>query len=88
MSKRKSKISLNVDKDVDYDTSVEEQAQRNKVSFSTMLRPGLYEKLKAAAFWEDRSIADITGAALETYLEALEDERNEKYEIWDRHKVS
>lgn len=88
MSKRKSKISLNVDKDVDYDPSVEKQAQRNKVSFSTMLRPSTYERLKAAAFWEDRSIADITGAALDAYLEALEKKRGEEYEVWDRHKVS
>ena len=66
---------------------VEQETKRDKVPFSTVLRPSLYERLRAAAFWEDTSIAGLTADALRAYLDALEAERGEPYEVLSPHKI-
>ena len=54
--------------------------------FSTVLRPGLYERLRAAAFSEDTP-AGLTADALRACLDALEADRGEPYEVLPPYKI-
>ena len=65
---------------------VEEKTQETKVPFATLLPPSLYEKLRAAAFWEGRSIADVTADALATWL-AVQEKKRGAYEVLPPHRV-
>jgi hypothetical protein len=69
------------------DQQVQQETQREKVPFSTLLRPSLYERLKAAAFWEDESIAELTATAIRKHLKDLEEERDEPFEVLPPHEV-
>lgn len=59
---------------------VEQETKRDKVPFSTELRPSLYERLRAAAFWEDTSIAGLTFDSVATdELQEMVDKNFELY---------
>lgn len=74
--------------DAGWDTgTLEKEQKRPKKPFSSLIRPDLEEKLNAAAFWMERSKADILDEALRQWIENQEEERGEPFEIWDRHKV-
>lgn len=63
------------------------RAEGTKKQFNTLIRPGLEERLNAAAFWTDRSKADILDEALRHWLDRAEEERNESFEILPPHEV-
>jgi hypothetical protein len=84
--------------DIDFDDSdagfsEEEDEERRRRSegtkkqFNTLIRPGLEERLNAAAFWTDRSKADILDEALRLWLDQAEEERGEAFEILPPHEV-
>jgi hypothetical protein len=60
---------------------IEEASERNRVPFSTILDAGLYEKLKAASFFDRIKIADIVNDAVREKVQALEDRRGEAYSV-------
>lgn len=65
---------------------VEEKTQETKVPFATLLPPSVYEKLRAAAFWENRSIADVTADALVSWI-ASQETRRGPYEVLAPHRM-
>jgi hypothetical protein len=58
-----------------------------KQRFNTMLRPGLEERLNAAAFWADKSKAQIVDEALRLWLDRAEAERDEPFEVLPPHRI-
>jgi hypothetical protein len=58
-----------------------------KKQFNTLIRPGLEERLNAAAFWTDRSKAEIVDEALRLWLRRAEEEREEAFEVLPPHEV-
>lgn len=83
--------------DIDFDDtdagfSEEEDEERRrrtegaKKQFNTLIRPGLEERLNAAAFWTDRSKAEIVDEALRLWLDQEED-RGEEFEVLPPHEV-
>lgn len=58
-----------------------------KQPFSTVLRPGLEEKINAAAFWTGKSKAQIVDEALRMWIAQAEDERGESFEVLPPHHV-
>ncbi len=88
MSTRKPRMALSREEEraPAYTPSlVEQKMQETKVPFATLLPPSLYEKLRAAAFWENRSIADVTADALGAWLAAQEKKRG-AYEVLPPHR--
>lgn len=73
------------------DTADEETRRRRdegtKKQFNTLIRPGLEERLNAAAFWTDRSKAEIVDEALRMWLQEAEEERGETFEVLPPHEV-
>lgn len=72
--------------------SVDEETQRRrkegtKKQFNTLIRPGLEEQLNAAAFWTDKSKAEIVDEALRMWLRQAEEDRGEKFEVLPPHEV-
>lgn len=73
--------------------SADEETRRRrkegtKKQFNTLIRPGLEERLNAAAFWTNRSKAEIVDEALRLWIEKTEDERGEPFEVLPPHEVS
>ena len=64
----------------------QQKTQETKVPFAPLLPPSVYEKLRAAAFWEGRSIADVTAEALSAWIAAQEGRRG-AYEVLPPHRV-
>lgn len=87
MSRNKPKLSLgNPDdgatEENPYDSEqIERASERSRVPFSTTLDAGLYEKLKAAHFFDKLRIADIVNEAVRTKVRELEEQRGEPYTI-------
>jgi len=84
--------------DIDFDDtdagfSEEEDEERRrrtegaKKQFNTLIRPGLEEQLNAAAFWTDRSKAEIVDEALRLWLDQEEEDRGEEFEVLPPHEV-
>ncbi len=90
MSKDKPDIDFD-DSDAGFSEEEEEERRRRsegtKKQFNTLIRPGLEERLNAAAFWTDRSKADILDEALRFWLDQVEEERGEAFEILPPHEV-
>lgn len=63
------------------------RAEGTKKQFNTLIRPGLEERLNAAAFWTDRSKAEIVDEALRLWLDQAEEERGESFEVLPPHEV-
>ena len=85
--------------DIDFDDtdagfSEEEDEERRrrtegtKKQFNTLIRPGLEERLNAAAFWTDRSKAEIVDEALRLWLDQTEEKRGEEFEVLSPHEVN
>lgn len=73
------------------ETDDEERRRRSegtKKQFNTLIRPGLEERLNAAAFWTDRSKAQIVDEALRLWLDQAEEARGEEFEVLDPHEVT
>jgi hypothetical protein len=72
-------------------TEDEEERRRreegDKQRFNTMLRPGLEERVNAAAFWTEKSKAQIVDEALRLWLDRAEEERGEPFEVLPPHHV-
>jgi hypothetical protein len=66
---------------------LQEHTERDRVKFNTQLRADLYEKLRAAAFWTEKSITDLVEAAVRAHIQNLEDERDEPFEVLNPHRV-
>jgi len=66
---------------------LKEHTERDRVKFNTRLRADLYEKLRATAFWTGENITDLVEAAIRNQIRALEDERDEPFEVLDPHKI-
>jgi hypothetical protein len=66
---------------------LQEHTDRSRVKFNTRLRADLYEKLRAAAFWTDRSITDLVEAAVRKQIRALEKKQGEPFEVLGPHRV-
>jgi uncharacterized protein (DUF1778 family) len=66
---------------------LQEHTDRSRVKFNTRLRADLYEKLRAAAFWTDRSITDLVEAAVRKQIRVLEKEQGEPFEVLEPHRV-
>ena len=87
MSRNKPKLSLgnpdeNAADENPYDSEQIERAnERSRVPFSTTLDAGLYEKLKAAHFFDKLSIADIVNDAVRKKIQELEERREEPYTV-------
>jgi len=86
MSRDKPKLSLSdTDNQADqnpYDQDqIERASERSRVPFSTTLDAGLYEKLKAAHFYDNHQIADIVNQAIREKVAKIEDRRGEPYEV-------
>lgn len=79
------------DSDAGFSEEDEEERRRRaegtKKQFNTLIRPGLEERLNAAAFWTDRSKADILDEALRQWLRQAEKERGESFEVLPPHEV-
>lgn len=90
MSKDKPDIDFD-DSDAGFSEEEDEERRRRsegtKKQFNTLIRPGLEERLNAAAFWTDRSKADILDEALRFWLDQAEEERGEAFEILTPHEV-
>lgn len=90
MSKDKPDIDFD-DSDAGFSEEEDEERRRRsegtKKQFNTLIRPGLEERLNAAAFWTDRSKADILDEALRFWLDQTEEERGEAFEILPPHEV-
>lgn len=90
MSKGKPDIDFD-DSDAGFSEEEDEERRRRsegtKKQFNTLIRPGLEERLNAAAFWTDRSKADILDEALRFWLDQAEEERGEAFEILPPHEV-
>ncbi len=90
MSKDKPDIDFD-DSDAGFSEEEDEERRRRsegtKKQFNTLIRPGLEERLNAAAFWTDRSKADILDEALRFWLDQAEEERDEAFEILPPHEV-
>ncbi|MCS3638917.1 hypothetical protein GGQ07_002936 [Salinibacter ruber] len=90
MSKDKPDIDFD-DSDAGFSEEEDEERRRRsegtKKQFNTLIRPGLEERLNAAAFWTDRSKADILDEALRFWLDQAEEERGEAFEILPPHEV-
>ncbi|CBH22865.1 hypothetical protein GGP72_003255 [Salinibacter ruber] len=90
MSKDKPDIDFD-DSDAGFSEEEDEERRRRsegtKKQFNTLIRPGLEERLNAAAFWTDRSKADILDEALRFWLDQVEEERGEAFEILPPHEV-
>ncbi|WP_103028686.1 hypothetical protein [Salinibacter altiplanensis] len=90
MAKEKPDIDFD-DDDAGFSEEDEEKRRRRsegtKKQFNTLIRPGLEERLNAAAFWTDRSKADILDEALRQWLRQAEEERNESFEVLPPHEV-
>lgn len=90
MSKEKPDIEFD-DSDAGFSEEGSEEKRRRaegtKKQFNTLIRPGLEERLNAAAFWTDRSKAEIVDEALRMWLDNAEEEREEEFEILPPHKV-
>lgn len=72
--------------------SVDDETKRRrtegtKKQFNTLIRPGLEERLNAAAFWTDRSKAEIVDEALRLWLRRAEEKRGEQFEVLPPHEV-
>ncbi len=90
MSRDKPDIDFD-DSDAGFSEEEDEERRRRsegtKKQFNTLIRPGLEEHLNAAAFWTDRSKADILDEALRFWLDQAEEERGEAFEILPPHEV-
>lgn len=90
MAKDKPEIDFG-DDDAGFSEEKDEEQRRRtegtKKQFNTLIRPGLEERLNAAAFWTDRSKAEIVDEALRLWLKRAEDERGEKFDILLPHEV-
>lgn len=90
MSKDKPDIDFD-DSDAGFSEEEDEERRRRsegtKKQFNTLIRPGLEERLNAAAFWTDRSKADILDEALRFWLDQAEEEHGEAFEILPPHEV-
>lgn len=84
----KPQIKLGTGDDTFDGEHIDEHSQRDKVPFSTVIRPGLYERLRAASFWEGTSIAELTGQAVASYLKVMEDQRGKPYEVLPPHRIT
>ena len=79
--------------DTDAGFSEEEDEKRRrrtegtKKQFNTLIRPGLEERINAAAFWTDRSKAEIVDEALRLWLDQEEEDRDEEFEVLPPHEV-
>lgn len=69
------------------DETQRRRKEGTKKQFNTLIRPGLEERLNAAAFWTDRSKAEIVDEALRLWLQEAEDERGEEFEVLPPHEV-
>jgi hypothetical protein len=86
MSRDKPKLSLSdTDNQADqnpYDQEqIERASERSRVPFSTTLDAGLYEKLKAAHFYDNHRIADIVNQAIREKVAEIENRRSEPYDV-------
>lgn len=91
MSKDKPDIEFD-DSDAGFSEDADEETRRRraegaKKQFNTLIRPGLEERLNAAAFWTDRSKAEIVDEALRLWLDRAEEERGEEFEVLSPHEV-
>ena len=91
MAKDKPDIDFD-DSDAGFSEEDDEERRRRaegtKKQFNTLIRPGLEERLNAAAFWTDRSKAEIVDEALRLWLDQAEDERGEEFEVLSPHEVT
>jgi hypothetical protein len=87
MSREKPKLSLGNSDDLKteenpYDSEqIERASERSRVPFSTTLDAGLYEKLKAAHFYDKVRIADIVNEAVRQKVRELENQRESPYDV-------
>lgn len=91
MSKDKPEIEFD-ESDAGFSEETDEEtcrrrAEGTKKQFNTLIRPGLEERLNAAAFWTDRSKAEIVDEALRLWLDQAEEERGEDFEVLPPHEV-
>jgi hypothetical protein len=79
------------DDDAGFSDTDDEEDRRSqegtKKQFNTLIRPGLEQKVNAAAFWTDRSKAEIVDEALRLWLSEAEEERGEEFEVLPPHEV-
>jgi len=92
MSKNKPEIEFD-ESDAGFSEETDEETRRRraegtKKQFNTLIRPGLEERLNAAAFWTDRSKAEIVDEALRLWLDQAEEERGEEFEVLPPHEVN
>jgi len=89
MSNDKPQVNFGGADDAGFDDShIQQHTERSRVKFNTRLRADLYEKLRAASFWlDDESITDLVEEAVARYLQHLEGQRGEPFEVLDPHKV-
>lgn len=70
------------------DSYLQDHTERSRVKFNTRLRADLYEKLRAASFWlDDKTITGLVEDAVRKYIQELEEEREEPFEILPPHQV-
>jgi hypothetical protein len=91
MSKDKPDIDFD-DTEAGFSEEADDETRRRrsegtKKQFNTLIRPGLEERINAAAFWTDRSKAEIVDEALRLWLSRAEEERGEAFEILPPHEV-
>jgi hypothetical protein len=91
MAKGKPDIEFD-DRDAGFSENADEETRRRrtegtKKQFNTLIRPGLEERINAAAFWTDRSKAEIVDEALRLWLDQEEEDRGEEFEVLQPHKV-
>lgn len=62
-------------------------ARRKRVPFASTLDAGLYEKMRAAAYWDETNIADILESAVRAEILRREAERGQPYKVEGPHRI-